>query len=346
MLLSLLRHRPPDVEPAVVFLADGPDEERARALGAVTAVVSAGRARHIWRAPRALRGLRGAIRAHAADVVFAHVSKAQLYAGPAAALEGVPELWWQHEWPAHAARMQALAARLPAAAVVCSSDRTAALQRTRSPRTPVIRIHPGVETGERGPRRHDRGGASVGIVGRLQRFKRVELALRSMPPLLARVPEARLRVVGGVAAGLDEDYPGELAALADRLGVGRAVEFAGHVPDGGAAIAGLDVLVHCAQDEPFGLVIVEAMVAGVPVVAPDHGGPTESVRHGVDGLLVDPTDAEALASAIADLLADPGRRAAMGAAGRQRALERFTASGMADEAWRVVRAVARREAVG
>jgi glycosyltransferase involved in cell wall biosynthesis len=86
-------------------------------------------------------------------------------------------------------------------------------------------------------------------------------------------------------------------------------------------------------------VLVEAMLGGVPVVAPRHGGPAEIVRDGVDGLLVDVERPEAVGEAVAALLADPERRAAMGRAGRERALERFTAARMAGEAWAVVRGV-------
>jgi glycosyltransferase involved in cell wall biosynthesis len=176
----------------------------------------------------------------------------------------------------------------------------------------------------------------VGIVGRLQRWKRVELAIEAM----AHVPEATLRVVGGTFPGLDEDYPDELRELASARGA--AVDFAGEAPDGAAAIRDLDVLVHCADHEPFGLVLVEAMLAGVPIVASREGGPAEIVRDGVDGLLVDVERPREVAGAVAGLLADPGRRAAMGAAGRARALERFSAERMAADAWACVREVASR----
>src|SRR4051794_1662995 len=142
VVLALLRHRPPDVDAAVVFLAGGPDEEEARALGVPVAVVAAGRAREAWRAPATIRRLRGAIRRHRADVVFSHVAKAHLYAAPAARLEQLPVVWWQHEWAGHAPRMQALAARLGADAIICSSEHTAADQRARSRGVPVETVHP------------------------------------------------------------------------------------------------------------------------------------------------------------------------------------------------------------
>lgn len=178
----------------------------------------------------------------------------------------------------------------------------------------------------------------IGIVGRLQRWKRVELAIAALPPVRERIPGARLRVIGGGFPGLDDDYPAELATLA-----GDGVEFVGEVDDGPAAIAELDVLVHCAHMEPFGLGPVEAMALGVPVVVPDEGGPRESVRHEVDGLRLDPRETPALAAALVRLAGDAGERARMGMAGRARVHEAFTAERMAAEAWAVARRVAARD---
>lgn len=336
VVAGLLRHRPAGVEARWAFLGPGPARD---ASPVPQALVESGRARELWKAPGAVGALRGAIRAARADVVFAHVTKAHLYAAPAARLEGVPYLWWQHERYGQKPALHQAAGRLRAAAVICSADFTAREQRERFPATPVVRVYPGV----RGPgavREHaDREEVVVGIVGRLQRWKRVELAIRALPALRQRVPGARLRVVGDAFPGLDEDYPGELRALAAELGVAAAVEFTGEVADGAAEIARLDVLVHCAELEPFGLAPVEAMLHGVPVVVPDEGGPRESVRDGLDGLRVDPRDTPALAAALAQLCQDARRRAAMGAAGRRRALAEFSEERMAERAWAVVEAV-------
>ncbi len=342
VVLSLVRHAPPGVEVSCVFLEDGDAVAAAAELGASPTVIAAGRARELWRAPAVVQGLRRAFRSSAADVVFAHVTKAHLYASPAARLHGVPYLWWQHERVGQRPLMHAVCARLPAAAVVCSSAFTAAEQRARFPRGAAVTcVHPGVEVdgvGRRAPR--PSGGPVLGVVGRLQRWKRVELAVRAMPGVLAAAPGARLRVVGDAAPGLDDDYPAELRAEADRLGVADAVEFTGHVPRGGDAIGDLDLLVHCAELEPFGLVLVEALLRGVPVVAPSTGGPAEIVRDGVDGLLVDPADRSELTRAIVRLLGDPARCASMGEAGRGRALEHFSAERMAARAWALATGVA------
>jgi glycosyltransferase involved in cell wall biosynthesis len=341
VLLALLDRLPASAVPACVFLTPGAVVDAVRARGVPVAVVEAGRAREAWRAPAVVRRLRGLVRTHRADVVFAHVAKAQLYAGPAARLAGVPSCWWQHEVPGSQPLQHRVAERLPAGAIVCSSDWTATGQRARTPRREVVRIHPGIELpvpdaappAGRPPR--------IGVVGRLQRWKRVELALAALPALLREFPGARLEIIGGADPRFDADYPAELEARARELGVRDAVELTGHVGDAGARIAALDVLVHTAREEPFGLVLVEALARGVPVVAPDGGGAAEIVRDGEDGLLVDVGDPGALAAALAALLRDPARRAAMAAAGPPRMAERFDVERMAAEAWALAARVAR-----
>ena len=91
----------------------------------------------------------------------------------------------------------------------------------------------------------------------------------------------------------------------------------------------LEVFVLPSRFEGFPLAVVEAMLAELPVVASDVGAVREAVLDGRTGLLVPRDDPEALAAAVRELLADPARRRAMGAAGRTLALERYTAAAMA-----------------
>jgi phosphatidylinositol alpha 1,6-mannosyltransferase len=86
--------------------------------------------------------------------------------------------------------------------------------------------------------------------------------------------------------------------------------------------ASLDVFVHSGCHETFGQTIQEAAASGLPVVAPAVGGPVDLVESGVTGYLVTPGDGDALTAVTRRLAADPGARAAMGRAGRQRVLAR------------------------
>jgi glycosyltransferase involved in cell wall biosynthesis len=354
IVLALLRDRPDGVEPLCVFLDDGPAVATARALGAETAVVRAGHAREVWRVPAVAVAVARLARRRRADVVFSHTSKAHVYGGTAAALLRLPSLWFQYEapglgagLPGMGAKLQELAARLPADAVVCPSDAVAEAHRRRWPRAHVHRVHPGVATAGTVPHEHHRTGeVDVVVVGRLLRWRRVDLALRAMAGVLAAEPRARLTVVGDARPDVDADHPAELRALAATLGIAHVVTFAGAQDEWRDAIAQADILLHTSEGEPFSAVLVEALARAVPVIAPPSGGAGEIVRHDVDGLLVDPTDTAALTRAVLELARDPERRAAMGAAGRRRALERFDETRMADDLWRLVEDLVRRRRAG
>jgi 1,4-alpha-glucan branching enzyme len=142
-------------------------------------------------------------------------------------------------------------------------------------------------------------GPILFTIGRLVHEKGIHVLLAAMPTILARFPQARLIIAG---AG---PMQGELADIASPLG--GAVQFAGFV-DGAAKwqlFRQAAVSVFPSLYEPFGLVALEAMAAGSPVVAARIGGLAETIRHRSDGLLVRPGSADALAKAICRLLSEP-----------------------------------------
>jgi D-inositol-3-phosphate glycosyltransferase len=140
---------------------------------------------------------------------------------------------------------------------------------------------------------------------------------------LALVPDAELHVAGGPpAAALGSDAEARrLRALADEAGVGDRLVLRGRVgrDEMPALLRSADAVVCVPWYEPFGIVPLEAMACGVPVVASAVGGQIDSVVHGVTGLHVPPRDPEALAAALRELLPDADRRAELGAAGIRRA---------------------------
>ena len=120
-------------------------------------------------------------------------------------------------------------------------------------------------------------------------------------------------IVGAPMFG-EEGYERELHELAQSLGLAERVEFRGFREDIWRELASLDVLVHASViPEPFGQVVLEGMAAGLPVIAPDEGGPAEVIADGATGRLFASRDADALAAAMRALGADPQARERLGA---------------------------------
>lgn len=167
-----------------------------------------------------------------------------------------------------------------------------------------------------GPAAPRTGRPTVLSIGRLVPRKGVDTVIAA----LRRLPDAQLVIAGGRA---DDEEAVRLRELARRYGLGDRVRVIGsvpreHVP---ALMRAADVLVTVPWYEPFGLVPVEAMACGVPVVASAVGGHLDTVAG--CGLLVPPRRPRALARALRGLLDDPARRRELGAAGARRARERY-----------------------
>lgn len=172
-----------------------------------------------------------------------------------------------------------------------------------------------------------RGTPLVGLVCRLDHWKGVDIFLEAAARCRKNFPDARFLVVGGAIEGR-EAHADAMKRLADQLGLNGAVYFTDwrYQPEDMPRVhAALSVLVLASSwPEPFGLVLLEAMATGKPVVATNHGGPVEICRDGETALLVPPRDPERMAQAILALLGDQERARAMGAAGRRRVEEMFT----------------------
>ena len=154
-------------------------------------------------------------------------------------------------------------------------------------------------------------------VGRLIPIKGHIVLLRAFAEARRRVPELRLEV-----AGRGPLEPA-LRALAKELDIDDAVTFLGYVAPVAHAIDRSSIVVVPSLGEGFGMVALEAMERARPVIAAEIGGLGELVQHAETGLLVPPGEAEPLAAAIVELASDRARAAAMGEAGRTRAVKHF-----------------------
>ena len=320
------------VEWLVIFLEDGPMVEQIQALGIKAQVVHSGRLRELHHFIAAVVKIAYIARRERANVVLGWMWKAHLYGGPAALLVGLPSLWSQLEIPSNKNWLKLIANILPARGVLSNSKAVKESQARLWPQRPTRLVYPGVALERFDPSimpspadvRHQLGlpseGPLIGIVGRLQRWKGIHVLVEAMPKVLQRYPNAHCVVVGG-KHDLEADYENSLKEKIAALGLKDRVVMSGlqrNVPEW---VQAMDVFVHASDNEPFGIVVIEAMALGKPVVAGAAGGPTEIITDGVNGLLTPYGDADALASAILRYLDNPDFARSVSAAARERSLD-------------------------
>lgn len=169
------------------------------------------------------------------------------------------------------------------------------------------------------------GGPLVAAIAVLRRQKRLDVLIDAAPKVFARVPDARIAIVGGGPLQAELEERARAAGLADDP---RFAMLPFHGPSA-RHLAAIDLMVLPSAWEGLPIGVLEALACGVPVVATGVGGTPEAITPYV-GTLVEPGDAGGLAEAIVALLADPERRAAMSVAGRARHAERFGLERMLD----------------
>ncbi len=274
-----------------------------------------------------------------ANVVHAHSTKAGLLARPAARLAGVPVVVYSPHAFAFAGAAnpvarawiirveRALARWTDAVVCVSEGERQLALRARIAPREKLVVIHNGIEPSvfQRVSRAEARtnleiepGTPVIGFIGRLECQKGVSYLLQATARLVSLRASLLCLIVGDGALRLS------LMREAEQLGIGQHVRFLGYRPDVPNILPALDVFVLPSLYEGLPYTVLEAMAAGIPVVATDVVGVGDVVRDGTTGLLVPPGDVPALSGAVQRILDDPslGRRLAL--AGQTEVGSRFT----------------------
>jgi glycosyltransferase involved in cell wall biosynthesis len=277
---------------------------------------------------RALREVHSALAGLQPDLIAAHSSKAGLLARLAARRLGVPVVFTVHGWaftpgvPSLKAALYRQLERLvgPLASriiTVSEYDRRLGLEARIAPSDRLVTVHNGMP--DLPPAlRADPGRSPVRLVmvARYGPQKDHPTLLRALASLREHAWE--LDLIG------DGPLMGETEALARELGLDGRVHFLGQRNDVDRRLAAAQVGLLVTNWEGFPLSILEAMRAGLPVVASDVGGVAESVRDGESGFLVRRRDVGLLGDRIERLLTDPGLRARLGASGRARFVRDFT----------------------
>jgi glycosyltransferase involved in cell wall biosynthesis len=325
---SLLPALVPRFDVAVAASGSGPLREAVEAAGARFVAL-----RRVRREVNPVHDVAGLVelvqlvRRERPDVLHASSSKAGVLGRAAAALTRVPvRIFTVHGWAFAAesrprSRLYRWADRLVApltSVTICVSERerrAGLAAGTCSPGRTVV-IPNGVDVARaRRARPGDPGPLRVLAVGRLRApkdFRTLVRAVAALEPDVCRV----------LVAGEGPDRP-LLAAEIDALGLRGRVVLAGERHDVARLLAYAHVFVLPSRSEGHPVSVLEAMAAGVPVVASRVGGIPEQVADGETGLLVEPGDVDGLAAALRRLAADPALRRRLGEAGRARAEEAF-----------------------
>ena len=161
------------------------------------------------------------------------------------------------------------------------------------------------------------GDVVVGMTGRLCPEKGHDVLLRAVPRVLASCPKARFLLVG---AGSLED---ELTSRIARNDLPAAVQMAGFREDVAECLSAMDIYVQPSRSEGLGTSVLEASAAGLPIVASRTGGIPDIIIDGQTGVLVEPESPVELAAGIVRLAGDPGLRATLSAAARDRVASEF-----------------------
>jgi glycosyltransferase involved in cell wall biosynthesis len=313
----------------VVVAAHGPGPLRdvARAGGArFIGLRHVRRALHPWHDALGLGEVMWLVRRLRPDIVHTHSSKAGVLGRVGATMANAPvRMFTAHGWAflayeGWARRLYLWADRLMARVtnvVVCVSERERSeglrARTCRSDRTVVINNAVDVQAAPRAPL----AGDPPRVIS-VTRFKAPKDPLTFVRGLAELAP-------GSFRATLVGDGPDAptVAAAVDTAGLKEVVELAGERSDVPTLLAQADVFVLTSRSEGLPMSLLEAMAAGLPVVASAVGGVPEAVVDGETGLLLPPNDPGALAAALRTLLDDANLRRRLGAAGRTRALSLF-----------------------
>jgi glycosyltransferase involved in cell wall biosynthesis len=272
--------------------------------------------------PAYLRAFRQALLQARPHVVHANTLRTLPEARVARQL-GLPVVTHVHELPSPGAKrtLTLRAAAQTADVLVAVSDAVAAVVRAHAGRTPVLVAYNGIPSPSE-PRRNA-SSTTVGTIGTVCRTKGTDIFLEAAALARERCPELRFEHIG--QSGLDDDVEFErrVATLAGTAELRGAVSLLGRRP----AEDGLDhweIFVLASRQDAFPLASLEAMAAGVPVIATDVGGLPEQIEHLESGVLVEPESPRALSDWIVRLHQDPDLRGRLASVAARRVRERFT----------------------
>lgn len=329
-LLDILTHSPDDIRWTVIFLEKGPLEVAAKNAGATVEQAEIGRTRELAKSLFACIKIIQILIRGRHQVVLGRLSRGFIYAWLASRVVGIPCAFEQVNTPTKRNRLERMAATLPADLIITCSTATLTDQFKMSKPCAGIAVNPGTNIAlhrQTTPaikvaRRTELGlpvnTFTIGIVGRLQTWKGFHVVIAAVQILKEQGLLVQAVLVGGVHSR-EPDYPSTIQAQVADQNLSDRIFFYGEQSDPKPYFESMDIFIHASNHEPFGLVIVEAMATGIPVIATDSGGPLDIIEPGVDGFLYPFGDAASLAKHIQHFITNPHLIDVMGTAARTKA---------------------------
>jgi glycosyltransferase involved in cell wall biosynthesis len=329
--LARLRHLCPGMEPEFAVCYDGRLANELQAAGVPVHLIGSARLSRPWTTWRARRRLRSLLERERFDLVICHMAWSMALFGGTARKLGSKLAFWAHGFQSGENVLERMARRVNPDLVISNSRSTAGSISTLWSSTNNHMLYYPVALTPLAEAAHWRSQlrraygvpaerAVIIQVSRLEPWKGHRLHLRALSAL-KDMDAWECWFVGGPQNSQEQSYFEELQSTANQLGLAGRIRFLGQRSDVAQLLAAADIFSQPnAAPEPFGIVFIEALWAGLPVVSTALGGALEIVNE-TCGFLVKPDDAEALAQPLRCLIESPELRRRLGQAGPGRAVE-------------------------
>lgn len=317
-----------------VFLKDGPFVPRLRSLGFDVEIIGKTRLSRPWTCWSTFWKLKACAESFRPDVIFSWMAYGHLFGGLLGTAMNIPASWYQISFAK--GWVDRIASKIPAASLICVSDyvlreqsRLVSFSRSGNALT---RVWPCVNfdhiaaarTVDKAEHRRRLGlnesDFNLTLVGRLQAWKGIHTVIQAMPALLATQPGAHLYIVGGEHSE-EKGYARYLEKLIFDLGLQNCVTLAGRQEEPWNWMCVADVVVHASDREPFGIVAIEGMACGKPLITGKDGGVVEAARDEIEALHVGFNDVDGMGRALSRLALNAGLRETLSSNGLKRAQE-------------------------
>ena len=316
-----------------VYAASVPDSPLWTELSFLTESRQLALSRHNY--PKNLTNLAAFVRTHGIEIVHAHAARDYHLAALAVRLAPRSRLVLTRHALFPLRRINRPLLRSASGVIAVSQAVAESVRRSGViESSKVTVVHNGIDTDRFDQAKARDATVLIGTVGHLAPIKGFDTFLRAAKLVSPRRPDVRFVIIGEDKSPQME-HRRSLEDLITELGLSEIVNMPGWQDDMPAVLSSLKLFVSAARSEPFGLAIVEAMAAGLPIVATSSEGALEIIEDGITGRLVPTNEPEALAGAINALLDDPLECSRLGRNAQLAARERYSLARMATDTERV-----------